>query len=72
MLRETKILLIHDQAPQRQEFASILTFLNEEYLVCASDGWSDAVAELESSRHIRCVLVGGSACRLLCWMISSL
>lgn len=61
MLRETKILLIHDQAPQRQEFANILTFLNEEYLLCASYDWNDAVAELESSRNIRCVLVGGMA-----------
>ncbi|MFB0964009.1 MAG: hypothetical protein QMB97_10975, partial [Pseudomonas sp.] len=34
MWRETKILLIHDQAEQRKEFANILTFLDENHLAC--------------------------------------
>jgi sigma-54 specific flagellar transcriptional regulator A len=59
MWRETKILLIHDQAEQRKEFANILTFLDESYLTCESTGWRTAVAELNSSRGVLCVLVGG-------------
>ncbi|WP_205343107.1 sigma-54 dependent transcriptional regulator [Denitrificimonas caeni] len=59
MWRETKILLIHDQLEQRKEFANILTFLDENYLACDSTVWHEAVAELDSSRDVLCVLLGG-------------
>ena len=59
MWRETKILLIHDQAEQRKEFANILTFLDENHLACESAHWRTAVAELASSRGVLCVLLGG-------------
>lgn len=59
MSRETKILLIHNQVEQSKEFASILTFLNEGYLACQAENWRDAVAELDSSRNVLCVLIGG-------------
>lgn len=59
MWRETKILLIHDQVEQRNEFSNILSFLDENYLACASAEWSEAVAELDSSRGALCVLLGG-------------
>ncbi|HKM37538.1 MAG TPA: sigma-54 dependent transcriptional regulator [Thiopseudomonas sp.] len=59
MSRETKILLIHNHLEQSKEFASILTFLNEGYLACQAESWRDAVAELDSSRSVLCVLIGG-------------
>lgn len=59
MWRETKILLIHDLAEQRKEFANILTFLDESHLACESAGWRAAVTELTSSRGVLCVLLGG-------------
>ncbi len=59
MWRETKILLIHDQPEQRKEFASILTFLDESFLEASSADWRDAVSELNSSRGVLCVLLGG-------------
>ena len=67
MWRETKILLIHDQAEQRKEFANILTFLDENHLACESAGWRAAVTELTSSRGVLCVLLGGinKAARLI-------
>lgn len=59
MWRETKILLIHDEAEQRNEFANILAFLEENYLACASSEWRDAVADLDSNKGALCALVGG-------------
>ena len=59
MSRETKILLIHNDMEQNKEFASILTFLNEDYLACQAENWRDVVAELDSSRSVLCVLIGG-------------
>lgn len=59
MWRETKILLVHDHVEQCKEFASILTFLDENYIACTSAQWRDAVATLNSSRGVLCVMLGG-------------
>jgi sigma-54 dependent transcriptional regulator, flagellar regulatory protein len=56
MWRETKILLIDDNAARRHELAIILNFLGEEHLACSSQNWQDAVAELSSSRDVLSVL----------------
>ncbi len=59
MWRETKILLVHDHVEQCKEFANILTFLDENYIACTSAQWRDAVATLNSSRGVLCVMLGG-------------
>lgn len=59
MWRETKILLVHDHVEQCKEFANILTFLDENYIACSSMEWRDAVATLNSSRGVLCVMLGG-------------
>lgn len=59
MWRETKILLVHDHVEQCKEFANILTFLDENYIACTSAQWRDAVATLNSSRGLLCVMLGG-------------
>ena len=59
MWRETKILLIDDNAERRRDLAVILAFLGEEHVACASKDWRDAVAPLKSSRVVLSVLVGG-------------
>ncbi len=59
MWRETKILLVHDHVEQCKEFANILTFLDENYIACTSTQWRDAVATLNSSRGLLCVMLGG-------------
>jgi len=59
MWRETKILLVHDQGERRKEFANILTFLDEDYLACASTEWREAVAASSSNPRVLCVLLGG-------------
>lgn len=59
MWRETKILLVHDHVEQCKEFANILTFLDENYIACSSMEWRDAVATLNSSRGLLCVMLGG-------------
>ncbi len=59
MWRETKILLIHDHMEQRKEFTHILTFLDENFLASSSAQWRSAVADLNSSRGILCVMLGG-------------
>lgn len=58
MWRETKILLIDDNAARRHELAIILSFLGEEHLACTSQDWRSAVAGLESSREVLSVLLG--------------
>jgi len=58
MWRETKILLIDDNAERRRDLAVILNFLGESHLVCTSSDWSAQVAELKSSRDVQCVLLG--------------
>ncbi len=58
MWRETKILLIDDNAVRRHELAIILNFLGEEHLTCTSQDWRAAVAELGSSREVLSVLLG--------------
>lgn len=58
MWRETKILLIDDNAVRRHELAIILSFLGEEHLACSSQDWRSAVAELGSSREVLSVLLG--------------
>ena len=58
MWRETKILLIDDNAARRHELAIILNFLGEEHLACTSQDWRNAVAELGSSREVLSVLLG--------------
>ncbi|MDG9978128.1 sigma-54 dependent transcriptional regulator [Ectopseudomonas oleovorans] len=58
MWRETKILLIDDNAARRHELAIILNFLGGEHLACTSQDWRSAVAGLESSREVLSVLLG--------------
>lgn len=58
MWRETKILLIDDNAQRRHETAIILGFLGEDYLACGSADWHAAVSDLESSRSLLAVLLG--------------
>ncbi|MGS0940450.1 sigma-54 dependent transcriptional regulator [Pseudomonas luteola] len=58
MWRETKILLIEDDAKRRHDLAVILAFLGEEHVACTSADWEQAVEWFESSRAVLCVLLG--------------
>ena len=58
MWRETKILLIDDNAERRRDLAVILGFLGEDHIACASSEWREAVGKLESSREVLNVLLG--------------
>ena len=58
MWRETKILLIDDNAERRRDLAVILGFLGEDHLACGSSDWRQTVDKLESSREVLNVLLG--------------
>ncbi|MBF7731518.1 sigma-54 dependent transcriptional regulator [Pseudomonas sp. N040] len=58
MLRETKILLIEDNAERRHDLTVILDFLGEVHLSTSSQEWRACVAKLESSREVFSVLLG--------------
>ncbi|MEO4048354.1 sigma-54 dependent transcriptional regulator [Pseudomonas sp. CAU 1711] len=58
MWRETKILLIDDDAERRRDLAVILGFLGEDHLACGSHDWRQTVDKLESSREVLNVLLG--------------
>ena len=58
MWRETKILLIDDNAERRRDLAVILGFLGEDHIARASSEWREAVGKLESSREVLNVLLG--------------
>ncbi|WP_145145866.1 sigma-54 dependent transcriptional regulator [Pseudomonas duriflava] len=59
MWRETKILLIEDDASRRHDLTVILNFLGEEHIASTSSKeWQVSVESLESSRSILCVLLG--------------
>jgi sigma-54 specific flagellar transcriptional regulator A len=58
MWRETKILLIDDNAERRRDLAVILGFLGEDHLACSSADWRETVGKLESSREVLSVLLG--------------
>ncbi|MFG0380594.1 sigma-54 dependent transcriptional regulator [Pseudomonas sp. zbq_18] len=58
MWRETKILLIDDNAERRRDLSVILNFLGEDHLSCGSSDWREAVDALESSREVLNVLLG--------------
>lgn len=58
MWRETKILLIDDQADRRRDLGVILGFLGEELLACGSEEWRERMAEAIGSREGLCVLLG--------------
>ncbi len=58
MWRETKILLIDDEAERRQAVSIILDFLGEAHIACASADWQSSLEVLDTSRQIACVLVG--------------
>ena len=58
MWRETKILLIDDNAERRRDLAVILRFLGEDHLACGSSDWRQAVDKLGSSREVLNVLLG--------------
>jgi sigma-54 specific flagellar transcriptional regulator A len=58
MWRETKILLIEDDASRRHDLTVILTFLGEEHVACTSDDWEQTVASFENSRSVLCLLLG--------------
>ena len=58
MWRETKILLIDDDAERRHRMGIILGFLGEEHVACTSGEWRESVDSLGSSREALCVLLG--------------
>ena len=58
MWRETKILLIDDEAERRQAVSIILDFLGEAHLACTSADCQPSRETLDSSRQVSCVLVG--------------
>ena len=58
MWRETKILLIDDNADRRRDLSVVLNFLEEPHLACDSSDWCARVAELATSRDVLCVLLG--------------
>ncbi|WP_288472235.1 sigma-54 dependent transcriptional regulator [uncultured Pseudomonas sp.] len=58
MWRETKILLIDDEAERRKAVSVILDFLGEAHLACTSSDWQATLEALDSSRQVSCVLVG--------------
>lgn len=63
MWRETKILLIDDNAERRRDLAVILGFLGEDHIACSSGEWSEAVASLGSPRELRSLLLGSVQCK---------
>ena len=71
MWRETKILLIDDNAERRRDLAVILGFLGEDHIACASSEWREAVGKLESSREVLNVLLGDVSPRAGRWSCSS-
>jgi sigma-54 specific flagellar transcriptional regulator A len=58
MWRETKILLIDDNAERRRDLAVVLGFLGEDHLACSSADWRETVGKLDSSREVLNVLLG--------------
>ncbi|TBV07758.1 sigma-54 dependent transcriptional regulator [Stutzerimonas kirkiae] len=62
MWRETKILLIDDDAERRRDLAVILSFLSEDHLSCDSRDWREQVACLENQRSVNSVLLGSVSC----------
>ncbi|QLF94557.1 sigma-54-dependent Fis family transcriptional regulator [Pseudomonas sp. ABC1] len=62
MWRETKILLIDDDAERRRDLAVILSFLSEDHLSCSSRDWREQVSALENERSVNSVLLGSVAC----------
>lgn len=63
MLRESKILLIEDDAERRRDLTVILSFLGEEHLSASSSDWRACVAGLASGREVLGVLLGTCDCR---------
>lgn len=58
MWRETKILLIDDDAARRRDLSVIFTFLGEELICCDSGSWQAHCDGQESLRGLLCVLLG--------------
>ena len=63
MLRETKILLIEDNAERRRDLTVILSFLGEEHLSTTSGEWRACAAKLSASSEVLSVLLGTCDCR---------
>lgn len=63
MLRETKILLIEDNAERRHDLTVILSFLGEEHLSTTSTEWRASVAGLSASSEVLSVLLGTCDCK---------
>lgn len=59
MMQNNLLLLISNDAEQREAFSIIFEFLGEEALVCSYADWQTAVASLETSREVLCVLLDG-------------
>ncbi len=59
MMQDTRLLLISNDAEQREAFSIIFEFLGEEALVCSPADWQQTAAGLTSSREVLCVLLGG-------------
>lgn len=64
MWRETKILLIDDDAAQCEKASIILEFLGEEHMVCTSQDWLQAVRSLGKDQSIQAVILGHCNARL--------
>ena len=58
MWRETKILLIDDDADRRRDLSVIFTFLGEELICSDSANWQSHCESQESLRGLLCVLLG--------------
>lgn len=58
MWRETKILLIDDNADRRRDLTVILNFLGEDHLACGSADWRAMADASSASRDVLCVLLG--------------
>jgi sigma-54 specific flagellar transcriptional regulator A len=63
MLRESKILLIEDDAERRHDLTVILSFLGEEHISTTSAEWRSAVAGLAASSEVLGVLLGACDCK---------
>ena len=63
MLRESKILLIEDNAERRHDLTVILSFLGEEHLSTTSAEWREVVAGLAASGEVLGVLLGTCDCK---------
>lgn len=58
MWRDSKILLIDDNAERLREMAVILSFLGEEHVCSSSSTWRETMASVEGEKSLLCVMLG--------------